>query len=154
MNEPKLSVHALRSLLRAVGNLGGVPGRKIGGAFREKIVLHVSSMNRCYVCSVAHGMAARLEGLGAEEIHELRRGETGNDARTKIALRYAELRTTDTERDFPEDVQAFEEAFGPEEQREVRAIVDLFTFNNRFNNTWEAILPGAQGRRRKLGIEP
>lgn len=154
MNAPKLSFHALRSLLRAVGNLGAVPGRKLGGAFRERIVLHVSSMNRCYVCSVAHGMAARLEGLGADEIRGLRRGETGDDPRGRIALRYAELRTTDTEQDFPEDVKAFEESFTPEEQREVRAIVDLFTFNNRFNNTWEAILPGAQGRRRKLGIEP
>ena len=72
--------------------------------------------------------------------------------RTRAALRYAELRTVGWENDFPDDVAAFEKAFTPEEQREVRAIADLFTFNNRFNNTWVAVLPGAQARRQRLGI--
>lgn len=59
------------------------------------------------------------------------------DERTRIALRYAEARTLDAEAENPDEVAAFEAEFTPEEQRALRATVDLFTFNNRFNNTWE-----------------
>ena len=42
--------------------------------------------------------------------------------------------------------------FSHSEQREIRAIVDLFTFNNRFNNAWERAVPGAEKRRERLGL--
>ena len=49
-------------------------------------------------------------------------------------------------------VDAFESAFDDAIKREVRTVVDLFTFNNRFNNTWEGLVPGAAKRRNALGL--
>ena len=51
----------------------------------------------------------------------------------------------DVNLDEPEDLD-------PRWLSEVRAIIDGMTFANRFNNTWEGLLPGAAARRRKLGI--
>jgi AhpD family alkylhydroperoxidase len=154
MKPPTLSRYALRSLARAVlGAPALTPGR-IDRRLREEIILHVSSLNSCPVCSAVHAVKAHRIGLSDAEISHARAlGVDGWDERTRAALRYAELRTTDHERDHPEDVAAFERAFSARERAAVRAVVDLFTFTNRFNNTWERLLPGAATRRRRTGIE-
>ncbi len=154
MKPPKLSGRALSSLGRAVRNAGALRGEAIGAQLRETVILHVSAVNSCAVCSAAHGVAGRKAGLSDGDIAAARACEPPEslDERTRAALRYAELRTRGEEAEHPEDVRRFEGLFSNAEQREVRAIVDLFTFNNRFSNTWESVLPGAARRRRKLGI--
>ncbi|MBI4952276.1 MAG: carboxymuconolactone decarboxylase family protein [Myxococcales bacterium] len=152
MADPKLSVYSLRSLGRALRRPTAWLGRSIGAALRERIILRVSAVNRCYVCSTLHGRVARHEGLSHADVAAARAADESLDLRTRVALRFAEVRTVDLESEFPDDVTAFERAFSAAEQAEVRAIVDLFTFNNRFNNTWEAVLPGAGKRRDKLGL--
>jgi len=155
MTAPKLSRHALRSLARALAKPSALLGRGIGGALRERVTLRVSALNSCAVCSAMHQVIARLEGLSADDILQaaLPARDADLDARTRAALRYAEVRTTDQEAQCPEVVAAFEREFTPAEQREIQAVTDLFTFTNRFNNTWEAVLPGAGGRRRRLGLQ-
>ncbi len=153
MIAPKLSLYALTSLARSLSRPSALTGRAIGATLRERIILRVSSVNSCTVCSAVHGALARLEGLSRDDVRQARAASKEHlDDRTLLALRYAELRTVGWEREYPDDVAAFEKAFTPTKQAEVRAIVDLFTFNNRFNNTWEAVLPGAEGRRRRMGI--
>lgn len=153
MNAPPLSCHALRSLARALLNARAYLARRLDPALREEIILHVSSVNSCTVCSVIHGARAHQVGLSDADIaHARDLGLDGWDPRTQAALRYAALRTTDHEREHPEAVAAFERAFSPEERAEIRAVVDFFTFANRFNNTWERLLPGAAARRRRTGI--
>jgi AhpD family alkylhydroperoxidase len=153
MSSPKLSAYAILSLARALNHPLSLLGRAIGGRLREQIVLRVSSINRCAICSAVHGTVAKIEGLSGEDIRRARSREhfEAEDERTQAALRYAEVRTANLEAEFPEVVETFERLMTPEEQREVQAIVDLFTFNNRFNNTWEGVLPGAKGRRTGLG---
>lgn len=153
MNAPKLSLYAIGSLARALRRPGALLGQAIGAQLRERIILRVSSINSCTVCSSVHGAVARIEGLSGDDVRDARQASKDHlDERTLIALRYAELRTAAVEAEYPADVAAFEETFSPSEQAEVRAIVDLFTFNNRFNNTWEAVLPGAEKRRKKMGL--
>ena len=150
-----LSSRAVGSLLRAMVHPVALLGRAIGPQLREQIILHVSSYNQCAVCSVVHGLVARAEGLGPDAIRAARApvgDDRAADRRTKLAFQYAEIRTAGMESQFPEVLERFERAFSPAEQREVRAIVDLFTFNNRFNNTWEAWLPGSRSRRKTLGL--
>ena len=155
MTAPKLSWYALRSLARALTHPGAFLGRRIGGALRERVTLRVSSVNGCAVCSAVHGVVARVEGLTADDIRQARSPEEDEhqDERTQVALRYAVVRTARLEDDSPDDVARFEQEFSAREQREIRAVVDLFTFTNRFNNTWEAVVPGAASRRRRLGLE-
>jgi AhpD family alkylhydroperoxidase len=154
MTEPKLSWYALRSLARALTQPSALLGRAIGGPLRERVTLRVSSVNSCAVCSAAHQVVARLEGLSAGDIQQAASptADEALDERSRLALRYAEVRTADREREEADLVAQFEREFTPAEQREIRAVVDLFTFNNRFNNTWEAVLPGARRRRRWLGL--
>lgn len=154
MKPPKLTGRALGSLGRALKNAGALRGKRIGAQLRERIVLHVSAVNSCAVCSVNHGLTARVAGLDADDIRACRAAEPPDtlDERTRAALRYAEVRTRGEEEQSSADVRRFEALFDEEERREVRAIADLFTFNNRFNNSWEGVLPGAAARRRKLGI--
>ncbi len=45
-----------------------------------------------------------------------------------------------------------DEVRGARRPEEVRALVNLFTFSNRFNNTWEELVLGAQERRSRLGL--
>jgi AhpD family alkylhydroperoxidase len=147
-----LSGYAIQSLARAMAHPIALRCKTIGPRLREQLVLRVSALNRCAVCSAIHGFVAKVEGLTKDEIREARAAldDAGHNERTRVALRFAELRTAQQEADFPEAVEAFEREFSGDEQREVRAIVDLFTFNNRFNNTWESVLPGADRRRRDL----
>jgi AhpD family alkylhydroperoxidase len=156
MTAPKLSWYAIQSLARALTHPGALLGRAIGGALRERVTLRVSSLNSCAICSAVHGVVARVEGLTADDIRQARTadGDEQQDGRTRAALRYAELRTAGVEDGNPDDLARFQQAFSPREQREIRAVVDLFTFTNRFNNTWEAAVPGAGSRRRRLGLQP
>lgn len=146
-------MHALRSLARALARWPSARGRGLDPVLRERIILHVSSLNSCPVCSAVHGRNAHRLGLDDREVMAARMTELdGWDRRTRAVLRYAELRTLAHERAHPDEVATFQQLFTPAEQAAVRATVDLFTFTNRFNNTWERWLPGAAARRRRMGL--
>jgi AhpD family alkylhydroperoxidase len=147
-----LSLFAMKSLARALARWPQAKGRGLDPLLREEIILRVSSVNACPVCSDVHVRAARGKGLSEARIvaaQALRLD--GFDERRAAALRYAELRTLQREADDPAAVARFEALFDAAERAAVRATVDLFTFTNRFNNTWERVLPGAAERRRGLG---
>lgn len=137
MKPPILSLHALRSLGRAVVRWPAAKGRGVDRTLRERVILHVSAVNTCSVCTAVHVRSARRIGMDEGDIAEACALDLGaRDERTRAAMRYAELRTLDVEADHPEEVAVFEAEFTPGEQKALRATVDLFTFNNRFNNTW------------------
>lgn len=154
MSVPKISVFSIKSLFRALSHPPSLRAKRLGPNLREKIILRVSSINQCNVCSVFHENLARWEGLSRQDIAEARNPDSDDeqDGDTRLLFHYAEIRTSNLEKEFPEVVQAFEQAFDEATQREVRAIVDLFTFNNRFNNSWEGWLPGAKRRRQSMGL--
>jgi AhpD family alkylhydroperoxidase len=154
---PKLSMYAFRSVVRAMTNRDALQGGALPEQLRERIVLHVSSINHCAVCSTIHTRSALARGLEPDDVTQaLARDHSALDERTRAALRYAELRTLDRLTDGSDEVTAavsdLERFYSPEERSEIDAVVDLFTFYNRANNTWEGLLPGARSRRRKLGI--
>jgi AhpD family alkylhydroperoxidase len=144
---PRLTLRAIASGARAYVQRGPRRGSRIGRLLKEEIVLRVSAVNECPVCSSIHERLAARLGISEGAIERAQQGD-GRDARSEIALRYAEARTLGKETRAV--VEAFERTFDREEQIEVRAIVDLFTFNNRFNNTWESWLPGAKARRARF----
>jgi len=152
MSRPILGAHALRSLRRAVARWPQAKGRGVDPVLRERVILHVAAINACEVCTAFHVRSARRIGLAEDDIGAACALDlTARDPRTRAAMRYAELRTLDLERDHPDEVAAFEATFTSEEQAALRATVDLFTFNNRFNNTWQH-LPGANLLKRRLGV--
>jgi AhpD family alkylhydroperoxidase len=155
---PKLSIHAMRSLLRAVSERDALASDALPRDLRKRIALHVSSINRCAVCVTVHQKSAAAAGLDDEQVAQtLAREVEDLDEPTRAALRYAELRTRDRLDDGSSEVQEAVDAlarhFGPEQRAVIDAVVDRMTFNNRFNNTWEGLMPGASARRRRLGID-
>ncbi len=143
----KLTARAILSGARAYLRPDLVRGKRIGRQLREEITLRVSAVNECAVCSSIHERVAERLGISPDEIVRAQQGDARDD-RTEIALLYAEARTLG--RETPAMIEAFERTFTRDEQVEVRAIVDLFTFNNAFNNTWESWLPGAARRRERF----
>jgi AhpD family alkylhydroperoxidase len=148
---PGLSRRAFASLGRALVRWRHLirPGA-VEPSLREEIILRVSAVSSCVVCSVVHERWARSIGLSSGEIRAARAG-TGSE-RARAALRYAAVRAAGVEADDPAAVAAFERGFTRDEREAIRALVDLFVFLNRANNTWEGWLPGAAARRRRLGL--
>lgn len=131
MKPPMLSWHALRSGARALRHWSDVRSPALDPELRERIIVHVSKLNGCAVCLSVHGPRCPI-GLPEDE-------------RSRAAFAFASART----RGEPEPSLAL---FTDDEARAIRAVVDLFTFNNRFNNTWERWLPGAAARRARVGL--
>lgn len=152
MKAPKLSAHALKSIARALGSKE-FWSPTLDPLLKERIVLHISKANDCAVCSSMHTRRAQRLGLSRTEVKAAQEGEV--DDKTRVALRYAWLRTKNEEASDREAVAMFEKEYTAEEQAAIRSVIDTFTFNNRFNNTWESVLPGASERRKTLfGREP
>ena len=49
-------------------------GRSLNAAFRERLMLAVTQVNKCRYCAYAHTRMALAEGVPAEEIEALGRG--------------------------------------------------------------------------------
>jgi alkylhydroperoxidase family enzyme len=131
INAPILNLRALVVGARAL--LRRKEMRALDPILRERIILHVSAINGCAVCTAVHAPRCPVPLPSAD------------DERTRAAFLYAAARTRGERARLPD-------AFSRDERRGIRAVVDLFTFNNRFNNTWERWLPGAAARRAKLGM--
>jgi AhpD family alkylhydroperoxidase len=152
MKAPKLSGHALSSIARALTSKEfWTP--TLDPLLKERIVLHMSKQNGCAVCSSLHMRRAERLGLSEDEVKAAQHADVAEfDEKTRAALRYAVLRTTNSEASDEGAVRTFEAMYSAEEQAAIRSVIDTFTFNNRFNNTWESLLPGAEARRKKIGI--
>lgn len=151
---PSLNGFALRSLLRALSHPSAIFNRNLDAKLREQVILRVSSINNCMVCSAVHDHVAKFQGISECEIRSARGYDKPNHDKTELALRYAELRTQGLEADFPDEITRFNAEFDKNERDSIAAWADLYSFFNRFNNSWEGLLPGASRRRSKLGLPP
>jgi AhpD family alkylhydroperoxidase len=148
----------MKSLMRAVSERDALASDALAPELRTRIALHVSAINRCAVCVTELQKSAPAAGLDDGQVAQTLAGEVEElDEPTQVALRYAELRTRDRLGDgsgeVHEAVLALARHFGPEQRATIDAVVDRMTFNNRFNNTWEGLMPGASARRRRLGLD-
>ena len=147
----KLNAYALVSLLRALSRPWRLLGWPLGGAFREKVILRVSAVNSCFVCSAIHGAWAGIHDVPQEEIACVRTKRI-SEPRLRTALDYADVRTLN-DRPGQEALQSpLAQHFTAAERAALDTVIDLYTFTNRFNNTWEGWLPGHRARRERQGI--
>lgn len=80
------SIMTQRNLMRPL-----MRGKIIDGAFRERLMLAVTSVNNCRYCSYAHAKQALTEGLDINEIQALQEGIFDNSPSKEIpALLYAQ----------------------------------------------------------------
>jgi AhpD family alkylhydroperoxidase len=122
--------------------LGVVTGRgPVSPELREKLMLSVTSVNRCRYCSFVHTKIALREGMSREEVQRLLAGvvdDVADDERQ--ALLYAQ-HWADT--GGHPDVSARREvvaAYGEERTAAIEASLRMIMFGNYFGNTVDAVL--------------
>lgn len=118
------------NVMRAFSALGAVyPNGTLERALAEKVILRVSQLHDCQFCVHAH-----LELMGQLTIDSDLSTPSGLTERERLAVTYAELMTSDSNR-VPErifdELRAF---FSEGEIVELTFLVGLITLLNRFNN--------------------
>jgi AhpD family alkylhydroperoxidase len=116
-------------------------GDRIPPAFRERIMLTVTAVNRCRYCSYAHSREALARGIPQKEIESLVEGMfAGSPVREVPALLYAQHwaeRDGRPEQDIREKVVA---VYGSEEVQLMEMAMRLIRAGNLLGNTFDYFL--------------
>ncbi len=149
-------VSLLRNLADVAGVLPSTPALftsgRVSPAFRERLFLTVTSVNKCRYCTWMHTDIAQAEGVSDDQIHALLEGapETGFDDE-KPALLYA-LHFAQSNRN-PDASQTAElkRVYGEEKAADIIAFLQLIFFANLSGNTFDAFLSRLEGKPAESG---
>ena len=111
-------------------------------AFRERLMMVVTTVNNCRYCSYAHTRLALRAGVSDEEMRDLLAGGIPRDAPANelVALAYAQhwaecnASPDDQERERVRDV------YGVGTADAVEAVLHMIRTANLTGNTWDALL--------------
>jgi AhpD family alkylhydroperoxidase len=129
-------------LAKNIRNISRVTRKKlIPNAFRERLMLSVTSVYGCRYCCWAHTREALKSGVGQEEIAGLLTGSVDNCPEDEaIALLYAQHWADSDARPDPEAVGRLEEAYGAEKAEAINLILRMIRVGNLTGNTWDRFL--------------
>ncbi len=129
-------------------------GHPITGELRERIMLAVTAVNRCFYCRVAHTAFARSEGLMDLEIQEILSGaERPQDPAENAALSYVRdlARRGFTTRD--EDLwERLLQHYTEPQRAAIDSSARVINLANRCGNTFDAARERLSGRCEKTGV--
>jgi len=112
-------------------------GKTLSPAFRERIILAVTAVNRCRYCSFVHTRAALKSGVSQEEVQGLFDGVfDGEPEEARVAQHWAETRGNPD----PEVTDRFKAAYSPEMAEGIYAVMRMINLNNLFGNTVDRVL--------------
>ncbi len=115
--------------------------KRIPSAFRERLMLAVTSVYGCRYCCWAHTREALRSGVEQEEIARLLAGSIDNCPEEEaIALLYAQHWADSDARPDPEAVGRLEEAYGAERAEAINLILRMIRVGNLWGNTWDRFL--------------
>ena len=138
---PGVPLHLARVAPTAVGY-------PISSALRERIMLAVTAVNRCFYCRVAHTTFGRSAGLSDLEIESILQGaDPDGDPGEELAVSYARdlARRGFASRD--EALYArLADHFSPAEQAAIDSSARVINLANRFGNTFDAARERLAGR--------
>jgi len=116
-------------------------GRTVSRAFRERLMLAVTSVYGCRYCSWLHTGEALRSGLDREEIAGLLAGIVDNCPEDEaIALLYAQHWADSNAKPDPEAVRRLEEAYGPEKAKAIDLILHMNRIGNLSGNSLDCFL--------------
>lgn len=148
MSDAVASFPALRQIRRAGG---------IGTDFSERIMLAVTQVNGCALCSYAHTQAALSGGMDANEVEMILAGEFSDAPENeRIALTWAEHYADTAGRPDPAATARLTEAYGPARAAQVIAATRAIMAGNLHGNMVDALrhrLRGAAFEGSTLGRE-
>ena len=115
--------------------------KRIPNAFRERLMLSVTSVDGCRYCCWAHTREALKSGVEEGEIAGLLAGSVDNCPEDEaIALLYAQHWADSDTRPDPEAVGRLEEAYGAEKAEAINLILRMIRVGNLSGNTWDRFL--------------
>ena len=116
-------------------------GNLISPAFRERLMLSVTAVNNCRLCSYVHSKQALLSGLSKEETEMLLKGVIDNCPDKEIpALFYAQhWADTDANPD-PKATHKLVENYGKDTVEVIELVLRVIRMGNLVGNTWDYFL--------------
>jgi AhpD family alkylhydroperoxidase len=113
----------------------------ISGAFRERIMLAVTSVYGCRYCSWVHTREALRNRIEEDEISSLLTGSVdGCPEEEAVALLYAQHWADSDGRPDPEAVSRLEEAYGRDKAQAIEVVLHMIRLGNLSGNTWDWFL--------------
>jgi AhpD family alkylhydroperoxidase len=125
-----------RKQLREVKNK-----RLLSPAFRERLMLAVTAVERCRYCSYFHSKLALKGGIPQEEIGKLLSGDVQDCPKEEvIAILYAQHWAESNAQPDPEAVQKLQEIYGSEKAEAIHLMLHMIRLGNLLGNTWDYLL--------------
>lgn len=142
-----------RELWRDLRQLLALPRTaSVSHAMRERVMLVVTSVNRCRYCASFHREVARLSGLSAEEIALLLDGSTSKAPVEELpALIYAHHWAEAGGTASPSLRAELAQQYGAAQAHAIERVLRTIWIGNLLGNSWDAILFGLSGGRLGLG---
>ena len=113
----------------------------IPSAFRERLMLSVTSVYGCRYCCWVHTREALRSGIEQEEIARLLAGSMDNCPEEEaIALLYAQHWADSNASPDPEATRRLEQAYGDEKAEAINLILRMIRVGNLSGNTWDRVL--------------
>jgi len=113
----------------------------ISSAFRERLMLSVTSVYGCRYCCWAHTREALRSGIDQKEITVLLTGSVDNcPPEEAVALLYAQHWADSNASPDPEATSRLEEAYGAEKAKTINIILRMIRVGNLWGNSWDFFL--------------
>jgi len=111
-------------------------------AFRERLMLSVTAVNKCRYCSYFHAGEALRSGVPAGELEALLAGDIppGAPAGEQVALLYAQHWAEQEARPDPAALQRLHDTYTPETVDAIHLALRMIRMGNLLGNTFDALL--------------
>ena len=114
--------------------------KRINKAFRERIMLAISGVNGCAMCSFVHTKLALAEGISAEQIKQLLGGEFNDiPAAEAVGVLYAQSYAAGNEVIDPDSFQRLVDEYGDDKAYCILQVCQIITFTTVMGITLDGI---------------
>ena len=121
--------------------------KKIDPRFEERIMLAVTEVNGCEVCSYAHTRAALKKGFSKEEIESLlRRSPAYVRAEEAQAILFAQHYADSKGRPDREAYETVVQEYGPETSKDIVAAIQIVMMGNMIGLPLSALMSRLRGK--------
>lgn len=134
------TAESCRILAAVYGNIRGMRSLRrdprLTKAAGERIMLAVTQVNGCRMCSYAHTRMALEEGIGQESISDLLSGDLSSAPEEEMkALLFAQHYAESGGRPSPDAVRALISQYGHETSKQILSYIRIIMVGNAYGNT-------------------
>jgi len=113
----------------------------ISDAFKERLMMAVTAVNGCRMCSYAHAKQALKSGISPEDINQLLSGDVANCPEEEaVAVIYAQHWAESDAHPDPEAAQKLQQTYGVEKAEAIHLILRMIRFGNLSGNSLDYLL--------------